>query len=210
MLWCWAVIIVKDRVCHASEMWGLKLLLCRWKDWLCMRHSSDWCGMSKGVNYEQNYSFLFEILILLGYYVTYVGSCFLMLWDSPWVPFSRVEQSWNVMFAGDIGGIFSLRYVFKKLWVVMTESKTAVPQRYFSSSVVCVRSVLTLNGASCVGCVSFKITSYVFAIWSQVEFYFRSNPGLVPQFVSHTWWQYVKDGGILKYFPKFCEFGTDK
>jgi hypothetical protein len=48
--------------------------------------------MSKGLNFEQNYSFLFEILTLLGYYVAYVGSCFLMFRDSLWVPFSRVRQ----------------------------------------------------------------------------------------------------------------------
>jgi hypothetical protein len=71
--------------------------------------------MSKGLNYEQNYSFLFEIVTLLGYYVAYVGSCLLMLRDSLWVPFSGVKQSWNawclkmgnlkswnVMFIGDI------------------------------------------------------------------------------------------------------------
>jgi hypothetical protein len=81
---------------------------------------------------------------------------------------------------------------------------------FFQFSSVCVRIVRTLNGASHVGCVAFKITSYVFAVRSQVEFYFRSNPGLVPQFVNYTWWQYVKDGAILKYFPKHCEFGTEK
>jgi hypothetical protein len=78
----------------------------------------------------------------------------------------------------------------------------------FSSSVVCVGNVITFNGACHVGCITFKITCYVFAILkriqSRVELYLWSNPDLVSQFVIHAWWQYVKGGGKLKYFPKVC------
>jgi len=118
----WRIVGVLQVRCEVWNCW-----LCQWKDWLCLRHIDDWCEMSKALNYEQNYSFLFEILTLLGYYAACVDSWVVVSWcfgtaHGSYSQGSNLEclclkignlKSWNVMFIRDTGRIFSLWYVLK-------------------------------------------------------------------------------------------------